>query len=60
MEEQKSSPNTLIDASSVDLTKLGDDLNKGKGMNGGGPWQGFEPNSGNQETKKAEQSDTTQ
>ncbi|WP_342551977.1 CotH kinase family protein [Paenibacillus sp. FSL R7-0652] len=59
-EEQKSSPNTLIDASSVDLTKLGDDLNKGKGMNGGGPWQGFEPNSGNQETKKAEQSDTTQ
>ncbi|MBU5354320.1 CotH kinase family protein [Paenibacillus barcinonensis] len=58
-EEQKSSPNTLIDASSIDLTKLGDDLNKGKGMNGGGPWQGFERNSGNQETKKAEQSDTT-
>lgn len=56
-EEQKSSPNTLIDASSVDLTKLGDDLNIGKGMNGGGPWQGFERNSGNQETKKAEQSD---
>ncbi|WP_206098688.1 CotH kinase family protein [Paenibacillus silvae] len=58
-EEQKSSPNTLIDSSSIDLTKLGDDLNKGKGMNGGGPWQGFERNSGNQETKKAEQSDTT-
>ncbi|WP_427050333.1 CotH kinase family protein [Paenibacillus sp. TC-CSREp1] len=58
-EEQKSSPSTLIDASSIDLTKLGDDLNKGKGMNGGGPWQGLERNSGNQETKKAEQSDTT-
>ncbi|MCK6075570.1 CotH kinase family protein [Paenibacillus silvae] len=58
-EEQKSSPNTLIDSSSIDLTKLGDDLNKGKGMNGGGPWQGLERNSSNQETKKAEQSDTT-
>ncbi|MBB6024163.1 spore coat protein CotH [Paenibacillus sp. JGP012] len=58
-EGQKASTNTLIDASSVDLTKLGDDLNKGKGMNGGGPRQGFERNSGNQETKKAEQSDTT-
>lgn len=56
-EEQKASPNTLIDATALDLTKLGDDL-KGKGMNFGGRPQGFKRNSGNVDTKETEQTDT--
>lgn len=60
-EGQKASADKLIDASSVDLTKLGDGL-QGKGMRGGFGGPGFNRNSGNQnqQSEKTEQSETTQ
>jgi spore coat protein CotH len=57
-EGQKASTNTLIDASSVDLTKLGDSL-KGNGMRGGFGGTGFNRNAENQQSEKTEQSETT-
>lgn len=60
-EGQKASADKLIDASSVDLNKLGDGL-KGNGMRGGFGGPGFNRNSGNQnqQSEKTEQSDTSQ
>lgn len=59
-EGQKASADKRIDASSVDLTKLGDGL-KGNGMRGGFGGSGFNRNSGNQnqQSEKTEQSETT-
>ncbi|WP_222128643.1 CotH kinase family protein [Paenibacillus xylanexedens] len=59
-EGQKASADKLIDASPVDLTKLGDGL-KGNGMRGGFGGSGFNRNSGNQnqQSEKTEQSETT-
>lgn len=58
-EGQKASADKRIDASSVDLTKLGDDL-KGNGMRGGFGGPGFNRNTGNQskQSEKTEQSET--
>lgn len=59
-EGQKASADKLIDASSVDLNKLGDGL-KGNGMRGGFGGPGFNRNSGNQnqQSEKTEQSETS-
>ncbi|MGF6352751.1 spore coat protein CotH [Paenibacillus sp. 4624] len=58
-EGQKASTDTLIDASSVDLTKLGDSL-KGNGMKGGFRGQGFDRNAGNQQkTQQTEETETS-
>ncbi|WP_221789028.1 CotH kinase family protein [Paenibacillus cucumis (ex Kampfer et al. 2016)] len=59
-EGQKASADKRIDASSVDLNKLGDGL-KGNGMRGGFGGPGFNRNSGNQnqQSEKTEQSETS-